>query len=392
MARLSTPDTAMANRSLRLVLIVMAAVAAAACSSKAKVREPAPLPSIDTPKVRLSDGWSRSIGKGAADRPTGLRIALEPDALFTAEAGGHVYALDPATGRERWVTRTKTRISAGPAVSGDLVLVGTLDGEVIALKRADGQFAWRAGVNSEVLAAPAGAGDVVVVRTGDGHAYGLSAASGKQLWSFERSVPTLTLRGLSAPLIEGNKVIMGLDNGRILALNLTDGAPLWEQPLSLPSGRTELERLADIDGMLLPTLDGVVAASYGGDVALLDPVDGDSRWKRTIKSSGGAAAGGNYVYVADDDGVLWALDATTGAAAWKNDALKYRRLSTPAYFKGYVVVADYKGYLHFFDPEDGKLAGRTRAGHEPVFAPMVATDTALYVMNVEGRLEAVTLR
>ncbi len=387
----------MANRpttrlATAVILTTLVAAFASGCSGKAKVREPAKLASIDSPKVRLTEDWSRSVGKGADSRPTGLRLQLEPDALFAAESGGRVYALDPANGRSRWEVQTKARLSAGPTVVGDLVLVGTLDAEVIALKRADGKLAWRAAVSSEVLAPPAAAGNVVVARTGDGHAFGLSAVDGQRLWSFERSVPTLTLRGSSAPLIEGNKAIMGLDNGRILAANLTDGSPLWEQPLSVPSGRTELERLADIDGTLLPTLDGVVATSYGGDVAMLNPTDGDSRWKRAIKSSNGAAQGGSYIFVTDDDGVVWALDASTGAAAWKNETLKYRRLSPPAFFGGYAVVADFKGYLHFFDPSDGKLVGRTRVGSAPIFATMIATDSRLYVLNVDGHLESLKIR
>ena len=193
-------------------------------------------------------------------------------------------------------------------------------------------------------------------------------------------------------LIEGNRVLLGMDSGRLAAVQLRDGAPLWEQPISVPSGRTELERLADIDAQLVDALDGVLVASYGGDVTLIDPVDGQSRWRRAIKSGAGVAVGGSNVFVSDADGVVWALDAASGAAVWKSEALQYRRLSPPAFFQGNVVVADYKGYLHFFDPADGKLVGRTRVGRDPILAPMVATDSTLYVYNVEGRLEALTIR
>lgn len=376
----------------RATTLLLLAMLAAACSSKVKLREPTELVDIEKPALRLIDTWSRSVGKGADGRPTGLRPLMESDALFVAELGGSVMALDPANGRERWVSKLKARISAGPSVVDDLVLVGTLDGEVIALKRATGDLLWRTAVSSEVLAPPAGAGDVIVVRSVDGRAFGLSAADGKSLWSFDRTVPTLTLRGNSPPLIDGNRVLLGLDSGRLAAVQLRDGAPLWEQAISVPSGRTELERLADIDAQLVDTLDGVLVASYGGDVSLLDPVDGDSRWRRAIKSGTGVATGGSNVYVSDADGIVWALDAASGAAVWKSEALKYRRLSPPAFFKGYAVVADYKGYLHFFDPADGKIVGRTRVGSDPILAPMVATDSKLYVMNVEGRLTALSTR
>lgn len=376
----------------RVSAIALLVLTAAACSSKAKVREPAELADLKNPALRLSEVWSSHIGKGADGRPSGLRPLLETDGLFVAERGGRVLALDPETGRERWRADTKARISSGPTLLGDLVLVGTLDAEVIALKRGDGSPVWRATVSSEVLAPPAGEGDVVVARSIDGRVFGLSTKDGSRLWNFDRSVPALTLRGVSPPLVDGNRVVIGMDSGRIAAVQLTDGTPLWEQAVSVPSGRTELERLADIDAPLVDSLDGILVASYGGDVALLNPVDGESRWRRAIKSGAGLAIGGSNVYVADADGILWALDAATGAAVWKSEALQYRRLSAPAYFKNHVVVADFEGYLHFFNPADGTLVGRTRAGREPVLAPMIATDNLLYVYNVEGRLSALAVR
>lgn len=371
----------------RVALLGLAAVVGlAACSSKAKVREPAKLTEIATPRLKLTADWTRSIGDGAQGRASGLRPLLEADALYAAEAGGDVYALDPASGKELWRSRTKSRVISGPSVVGDLVLVGTLDAEVIALKRADGSPRWRGRASSEVLAPPAGDGDVVVARSVDGRAYGLSARDGSRLWSFDRTEPNLTLRGLSAPLVDGNTVLLGMDNGRLAAIRLNDGQPVWEQPISAPSGRTELERLTDIDAALLPSDDGVLIASYGGDVTLIEPGSGESRWRRAIKSYAGLAIGAGNAYVSDADGVIWGLDLATGAAAWKNESLQYRRLSPPAFFAGHVVVADFEGYVHVLDPKDGALVGRTRAGSDPVLAPPVMSGDRLYLLSAKGRL------
>lgn len=378
-------------RALALGLVI-AATGLAACSDKVKLREPAELQDIDRPKLKVVHDWSRSIGDGAEGRPSGLRPLLENDALYAAESGGDVYALDPVSGRERWRSRTKARVAAGPSVVGDLVLVGTLDAEVIALRRADGSPVWRAPASSEVLAPPAGSGDVVVARSIDGRAYGFAAADGKRLWSFDRTEPNLSLRGLSAPVVEGNRVLIGMDNGRLSAVRLDDGQAVWEQPISSPSGRTELERLTDIDAALVSTLDGVLVASYGGDVALIEPANGESRWRRIVKSYAGLAVGKDNVYVSDADGVVWALDLATGAAAWKNESLKYRRLSPPAFFAGHVVVADFEGYVHFLDPRDGSLVARSRAGKEPILAPPAVSDDRLYLLNVDGKLSALQVK
>lgn len=375
-------------RAVLLGLTVLSVCGVAACSSKVKVREPAKLKDIEAPRLKLATDWTHSVGAGSKGRPSGLRPQLEADALYAAEVGGDVFALDPVSGKELWRAKTKARVISGPSVIGDLVLVGTLDAEVIALKRADGSPRWRAQASSEVLAPPGGEGDVIVARSIDGRAYGLSAQDGHRLWSFDRTEPNLTLRGLSAPLVDGNRVLLGMDNGRLVAVRLADGQPLWEQPISNPSGRTELERLTDIDAALLPSDDGILVASYGGDVSLIEPGSGESRWRRSIKSYAGVAIGAGNAYVSDADGIVWGLDLATGAAAWKNESLQYRRLSPPAFFAGHVVVADFEGYVHFLDPKDGALVARTRLGSDPVLAPPVVSDDRLYLQNVDGRLTA----
>jgi len=227
-----------------------------------------------------------------------------------------------------------------------------------------------------------------VAKSADGRAYGLDAATGERKWSFDRYEPSLTLRGVSAPLIIGNRVYTGLDNGKLAVLNLIDGTPIWEQTISVATGRSVLDQLTDIDSDLLPGSDGLFVVTYGGDLALIDYNTGDSRWRRGVKSYSGMVQGGDKLFVTDDDGTVWALDAASGAAAWKQQDLKYRRLSPPAYFKGYVVVGDYKDYLHWLSPVDGKIVGRTRLGSGPIVTPPVASADLLYIMDMAGKLRA----
>ncbi len=366
-------------------------LAVAGCGHKGKVKLPTKLVDIKNPQVLPQEAWSHGIGKGSGKYYTGLQVAVEVDALYVAEIGGSVYALDPKTGKEIWRSKTKARIVSGPSVSGDLVLLGTLDGEVLALKRATGVIAWRTQASSEVLAMPVGSGNTVVVKSVDGREFGLDAATGDRRWSFDRNVPNLSLRGLSAPMISGNRVYIGFDSGKLAALNLSDGAVAWEQIISVPTGRSELERLTDIDADLLLGSTGLFVVSYGGDLALVDTDTGDSRWRRSVKSYTGMALGGDKLFVTDADGLVWALDAETGAAAWKQEGLKYRMLSPPAYYKGYVVVGDYKGYLHWLSPSDGSLVGRTRLGSRPIIAPPTSSDDLLYVMTSGGKLAAYDL-
>ncbi|GAC1622780.1 MAG: outer membrane protein assembly factor BamB [Nevskia sp.] len=394
----------LANRAARGLVVTAAAlalVALAACGGKVKVKEPAKLVEIKKPEVRPVEAWSQRVGNGSEDSRlldgsflfqtpfySGLRLDIEQDALYAAAIDGSVYALNPKTGAPIWRTETKSRVISGPTVADDKVYVGTLDGDAIALQRSSGKELWRANFRSEVGAAPVASGNVVVVRTIDGREFGLSAADGSRIWSFDRTVPNLTLRGLSEPLILGNRVYTGLDNGKLAALGLADGQLAWEQNISVPTGRSELERLTDIDADLLAGDNGIFVVTYGNDVALIDPIGGDSRWRRSIKSYTSMASDGKHLFVTDDDGLLWAIDADTGAAVWKQEVLKYRRLSPPAVFGNYVVVGDFKGYLHWFELSEGRLVARTHVGSAAITTAPVSDGTQLYVTDSTGHVIA----
>jgi outer membrane protein assembly factor BamB len=190
-------------------------------------------------------------------------------------------------------------------------------------------------------------------------------------------------------MVQDGRVYVGLDNGHMAALRLDDGQPIWEQAIAVPSGRTELERLTDIDAGLMASGSEIFAVSFSGEFVCLDADTGQVLWRRTVKSNSGMARAGDLVIVTDESGAVWALDARTGAAAWKQEDLKYRKLSPPAFFNGFVVVGDFEGYLHWLNPKDGTIVGRSRAGSDPIRAAMVSTDKMLYVMNNGGKIVAI---
>jgi outer membrane protein assembly factor BamB len=376
---------------MRHALVLLLALLLAACSKDGRVRKPTPLQDIVSPQVKLRTAWTAQVGRGSDRYHSALAPAVAVDAVFAADVRGRVHAYEPATGARIWQAETGARVISGPHVSGNAVFVGTMDGEVIALKRADGTPYWRAQISSEALAPPVSDGTLVIARGGDGMVHALSAVSGSRSWVFDRSVPNLTLRGLGQPLIEGPLTFIGMDNGRVVALRMLDGQPVWEQLITAPTGRNELERLNDVDGQLL--LDGgdLFVASFGGEVVRISGSSGQVLWRRALKSYTGMVRAGNFVVISDEAGVVWGLDAETGAAAWRNEDLKYRRLSPVQVFDGHVVVGDLEGYLHWLDVRDGRLVARNRVGSKPIRALPAAGDGLLYVLNQTGRLAAIRI-
>lgn len=353
------------------------------------VDPPAELPVLDkTRQLEPEIVWSRDVGSGSDDQYLQLRPWIEADRVYVANHAGDVQALDIENGKKVWSVDTKLSISGGPGVGAGLVLVGTSDAELLALEQSSGDERWRVRVSSEVLSVPAAALDTVVVHTTDGKLLGLDAATGTERWRYEREVPVLTLRGSSSPVIDGGMVFCGLAGGKLLALDLSSGDPVWESAVTVPSGRSELERLADIDGD--PVLYGatVYVATYQGAVAAIAATSGKTLWTRELSSYSELAADWRQVYASDDKGHVWALDGDTGAARWRQESLYNRKLSSPAVIGDYVVVGDFDGYLHWMSVDDGRFVGRTRVGSQPITTGPRVVNDVMYVLGDGGDLAA----
>ncbi|RMG33816.1 MAG: hypothetical protein D6720_10730 [Gammaproteobacteria bacterium] len=230
-----------------------------------------------------------------------------------------------------------------------------------------------------------------MIRTIDGKVQGLDATTGEERWRYEREIPVLTLRGTGDPIISGDHVLCGMAGGKLVDLDLRTGAVHWDVTVSIPSGRSELERLADIDANPLVLGGLVFVATYQGEVAALEEDTGEILWRRKFSSYSGMAADRYNVYAADADGFVWALDADNGSARWRQEALKNRQLSDVAVLAGTVAVGDFEGYVHLLSSEDGSLVGRTRVGSAPITHGMLVADGVLYVMGDEGDLAALKL-
>ncbi|MDH4869521.1 outer membrane protein assembly factor BamB [Pseudomonas sp. BN515] len=372
--------------------VLALAVLAVGCSSNSKKElPPAELPDI-TEEVSLDKGWSRSIGDGQGETYNLLVPAVDGDTIYASDVNGEVMALNRFNGDVIWKQDLELPVSGAVGVGYGLVMVGTLKGEVVALDATNGEEKWRARVNGEVLAPAANNGDVVVVQTQNDTLFGFDAATGNQLWIYENTPAVLTLRGTGAPVVTNNLAVAGLSTGKVLALDIKRGIPVWEQRVAVPQGRSELDRVVDIDGGLLLSGGTLYVATYQGRVAALDLESGRVLWQREASSYAGVAQGFGNVYVSLANGTVEGVDERSASALWSNDALARRQLSAPEVFSSYVAVGDFEGYLHLLSQVDGHFVGRVKIDGDGLRARPLVVGEWMYAYGNGGKLVGLTIR
>ncbi|MDB6163519.1 MAG: bamB, partial [Xanthomonadaceae bacterium] len=356
-------------------------------NKKDRALKPAALTTF-TPSATDVRLWSASAGKGEGRIGAGQRPAIADGHVYAAAVHGGVRAFDLQTGAVLWHYDSKLPLSGGPGVGDGLVVAGSLEGDIVALDASTGAQKWTAKVGNEVIAAPAIGQGLVFVHSNDGRVSAFDAATGQRRWFWDHPMPALTVRGNAAPVLGPGYVFVDNDDGTVDALAVSDGHSLWEQTVAEAQGRTELERMADVDGS--PVLDGTTlyATSYKKQTVALDAPSGRPLWAHDAGGSGQAAVSADRVVVSGASGTVWGIDKAGGSGLWQQDALARRNVTGAAVQGEYAVVGDADGYLHWLKLTDGAFAARIRTGKDALRSAPVVADGILVSQNVDGGLSA----
>lgn len=346
-----------------------------------------------TESAQVSTLWNKDVGVGVDEVMVNLTPLITDNEIFTVDREGEVTALDLTTGSIKWQVELDMLITGGIGGGEGLLIVGNTVGEIIVLNAHDGSVKWQKQMSSVMLSAPLIIDGTLLVRTGDGSIFALGTESGEQLWVYDRGVPVLTLRGNSSSLLGGRELIFtGFDSGKITAVVIKDGRLFWEVSAAIPAGRTDLERLVDIDGGMILMGRILYAVTYQGKLVAINAMEGKLVWSKEMSSYAGIAADERQVYVTDSDSNVWAVDRFTGSKLWKQDKLAYRKLTAPVSVGEYLLVGDYDGYVHVLSQLDGSIVGRDRVDSDGFFVqPQISADV-IYIYGNGGQLSALRVK
>ena len=381
------------NNSLRVMAVIAATSFLGACGlfgDDDEELQPAELVEFE-PSVKIKRVWDARLGGESEFLLVALQPAGDGNRIYAASQDGKVSAFDPDSGRQIWRTDLELELSAGPGVGEGRVAVLGKDGSAIILDAESGEEQWRVDVAAEALARPVIRGETVIVQTIDNRLQALSLFDGRPRWSIQQTAPALSVRGSATPVLVGTTVIAGFDNGRLVAAELESGTVIWESMVSPPSGRSDLDRLADIDGAIAVVGQDVYVSGYQGRTAALASESGQVLWYRDISSLTGIAASWNSVYTVREDGEIVSLTRRNGAEEWRNDSLLRREPTLAVPFNTTIVTGDLEGYLHFFSNIDGEPVARVRHGNAAITSDPVVIANQLYVQSDNGTLAAYTV-
>lgn len=375
------------NRKYKIACaLTVLTLALAGCASKgAKVEEakPNPLPKLVQAKT-LVPVFSTNVASASKADPLRLRLDADNGVIFAISPNGEVEAY---RGKQRlWQKKvSKQGLSSGVEAAEGLVIVGSSKGQLYALDQASGEEKWTAQLSGAILAPSLIHAGRVISIANDGTVYAHEAATGKQAWTYNLPNVQFSLRGQAAPVaLDARNVLIASSNAYIYALDAISGAPKMQRRVAVSEGRSDIQRLIDIDGDPAVAGQFVVTTSYQGQVTVLDLVSQQVVWSEDASSIQRPEVKGNGVFVAQTDGKITAYEITTGNKLWENDQLLNRQLSNPVMLDSDLVVGDLDGVLHLLNPATGEITGRAKTSGE--VRTLRVIDGQLYAATRKGAM------
>jgi len=385
----------------RNIALLILALLLSACADEDNLDQPAELIPFYS-DYYLDVTWHKSSGAGVEEQYVFLQPLLLKKIAVTSSRDGIINIISLASGEFDDDIDLDTIISAGVGGNEKVWLVATRDAHVIAIDGLKRKVLWKTRVSSEVLARPEIYEDSVITRTIDGKIISLDLIDGKIRWQYQRAIPDLTLRGTSEPVISRGRIFAGLSDGRLIAISPENGEVIWDVALSVPTGRSEIQRLVDIDGDAELYGRVLYAASFQGRLAAIDVDRGQFLWARDFSTHTGVVLDDKVLYSSDENGHIWALDRLNGATIWKQEALEFRKLTRPTIIGDYLAVGDFEGFVHLMSRDDGHFIARYQLGQFDdlgwelgtgiIVPPIVKGEDRLVVVTRGGILYALALR
>ncbi len=351
--------------------------------------KPKDLESIEA-TIKIKKVWRQSVGASNEVYQPTLHPAVGDGVVYAASNKGRISAWPVEKGKRLWRTDLNMSLSGGVGLGAGLVAVGSTKGELVVLDAETGEERWRVTLSSEILSAPAAQDDLLVAQTQDGKIYGLSVTTGEEIWRYTVEVPVLSLRGTAGPVVTPRMVITGFANGKLVALSAATGSLLWEAKLATGEGKSELDRMVDVNSPILGN-EVVYATSYQGRAGAFSRGTGRELWAQDSSSFHPPAFASGRLFVVDTVGQVLRLRSSGGRAEWTNTDLLRRGLTPPLVVGDYVMVADSEGYLHALSQADGSIVGRVKVDGDGVAVGMVTDGTTLFVQDKDDDLTAYQL-
>ena len=300
--------------------------------------------------------------------------ALVAGTAYFGSMDGALYAVDLATGKQRWRYATSGAVQeSSPCVHNGTVYIGDLNGVFHAVDASTGKARWTFKADAEIKSSPNCSGNKVYFGSYDQNLYCLSADTGALLWKYATEGPVHC-----TPALDKTRVYISGCDETFRAIDAASGKQIYELPMGAYTGASAA--LRD---------DHAYAGTFGNEVLGIDLLRHDVQWSykhatRSFPFYSSAAVTEDRVVLGGRDKMVHCIERSTGKEIW-TFTTRSRVESSPLIAGNRVYVGSNDGLLYVLELASGKKLWDFTAG-APLSASPAASQGLLVIGSQDGVL------
>jgi outer membrane protein assembly factor BamB len=330
-------------------------------------------------------------GAGLANSWSGLLVDSQSQMIYMA-SNNHVYAINPTNGTEKWrfpaKADNKITFYAPPLLTEDGQLIeGGYDHKLYSINPENGQQNWTYDkANDKYIGSALASAGMILAPNVNYFLYALGS-NGSPNWEFSAEQALW-----AKPLTDDERIYLASMDHHIYALNPETGEQIWK---SEDVGGAVVSSFAlDADGILF-------VGTLGSNFSAVEVASGDVIWTTPTKGWvwSKPVLMEDLIYVSDQDGNVYALEAQSGAVRWQiqPDTGEDRAIiSTPIIVEDTLYFASQAGILYAVDAASGTARWNKVIGGkiytdlallgDTIFVAPLEFDSALVAVDLQGNV------
>lgn len=347
--------------------------------------------SSDTMRFSRPDSTVNNTYAGTQARwsvDTRFTIASTPavwrDCVISGNSSGRVYCYSVTDGSLKWTFTTAGTVYSTPEVSEGRVVIGSSDGNIYCLDAGHGTLLWKLRTAAPVVAAATIRNGIVFIGGSDGVFRSLDLKTGRVKWEFKNVGGFVETK----PLIHEGAVIFGAWDTYLYALSVENGSLLWKWSNE------------NAGALYSPAACWPVAAN--GKVFIVAPdrfmtaIDvqtGKTIWrtkKHQVRECVGISEDGKRIYVRCMTDTVMAFNSSPASPAevWVTNCGYGYDIdpSMPVERDGVVYFGTKNGLVFALDARSGAILWKHRIGVTITSTPVPLGNRRVIVSDLDGRI------
>lgn len=334
-------------------------------------------------KDTLRTKWVTKLKKEKAITRRPYQFAspvIEDGMLYVGAASGYFYSIDLKKGKRLWDVKLDSGVYGEASGDNEYIYVADRKGVVYAIRKADGKIEWRTETNSEISSKPIVTGDTLYLSTTLKQVVAINRSGGGVKWQTQKigSIPQMTIKGSSSPLLYNGRLYVGYADGMFYSYNALNGNIEWVKMLASRGAD-----FVDVDTSPIIKDDTIFVSIAEGKTFALDPDNGNIIWSAQAGGSNDPYLAGDVLY-ASGLSKMSALDPSSGAVLWER-TLDEPEISSPVVQGDKVVFMSTVDKIYILNRNTGDITYKRFLGKGCFGKPLLFEDT-IYILGNSSAL------